>query len=288
MQNIGFIGTGVMGKHMASHLMEAGFTLHIYTRTKAKAEELLQEGAVWHETAGELASRCEAVITMVGYPSDVESIYFGEEGLLSRAEKGTLLIDMTTSEPDLAKKIAAAADEKKLHAMDAPVSGGDIGAKNGELAIMSGGSQKAFTLAEPLFQAMGKKIQLMGEAGAGQYTKMANQISIAGTMMGVAESLAFAQKAGLDPKQVIDTIETGAAGSFSLSRLGRKMIEEDFEPGFYIKHFIKDLRIAIDAAKELQLELPGLELAERLYRMLSEEGHADAGTQALIKRYLNQ
>lgn len=285
MKNIGFIGAGVMGKSMDSHLLDAGYQLHLYTRTKEKAESLLEKGAEWHETPATLAESCEAVITIVGYPKDVEEIYFGENGLLENAQEGTLLIDMTTSKPDLAVKIAEEAEKKRLLALDAPVSGGDIGAKNAALAIMSGGSKKAFTLAEPLFQIMGENIQLLGDAGAGQFTKMANQIAIASTMMGVSESLAYARSAGLDMEQVIDTIETGAAGSFSLSKLGRRMLEEDFEPGFYVKHFIKDMRIAIDSAKEMNLKLPGLELAESLYTKLAETGQEDAGTQVLIKYY---
>ncbi|SDO50590.1 NAD(P)-dependent oxidoreductase [Alkalicoccus daliensis] len=288
MKHIGFIGTGVMGKSMAGHLLEKGYHIHLYTRTRAKAEDLLEKGAEWHETPAALAGRCDAVITMVGYPKDVEEVYFGEEGILSNAREGTLLIDMTTSRPDLAVKIAAEAEKRKLFALDAPVSGGDIGAKNAALAIMSGGSKKAFTLAEPLFKIMGENIQLLGDAGAGQFTKMANQIAIASTMMGVSESLAYAKAAGLDTAQVINTIETGAAGSFSLSKLGRRMLEEDFEPGFYVKHFIKDMRIAIESAKEMNLNLPGLALAESLYTRMSEAGYEDAGTQVLIKYYFQK
>ncbi|NJP38227.1 NAD(P)-dependent oxidoreductase [Alkalicoccus luteus] len=285
MNDVGFIGTGVMGASMAGHLMEAGYTLHLYTRTKAKADTLVKNGAVWHESPADLARHADAVITMVGYPEDVESLYFGEDGLIRQAKQGALLIDMTTSSPVLAERIAAEADAAGLHALDAPVSGGDIGARNAELAIMCGGGARAFTLGEALFRIMGKKIEHFGGAGSGQFTKMANQIAVAGTMLGVAESLAFAEKAGLNTEQVLQTIETGAAGSFSLTKLGRRMIADDMEPGFYIKHFIKDMSIALDAAEEMKLELPGLSLARKLYSQLAEDGRADEGTQALIRWY---
>jgi 3-hydroxyisobutyrate dehydrogenase len=288
MTTIGFIGTGVMGKSMARHLLQGGHDLNLYTRTKSKAQDLLDEGAVWKESPGELASVSDVVITMVGYPEDVKEVYTGENGLINRAESGTLLIDMTTSDPALAAEIAEQAALKNIHVVDAPVSGGDVGARNAELAIMAGGTEEAFAKAEPVFRLLGTNIQHLGRAGAGQSTKMANQIAIASTMMGVSESLVYADKAGLDVEQVLDTIETGAAGSFSLSKLGRRMIAEDFEPGFYVKHFIKDMRIAIESAKKLELELPGLQLAESLYTQLAENGWENAGTQALINYYFQR
>ncbi|CAM3771166.1 NAD(P)-dependent oxidoreductase [Alkalicoccus chagannorensis] len=279
-----FIGTGVMGAGMVRNLMKGGHELILYTRTKAKADPLLAEGASWADSPAEAAAGADAVITMVGYPEDVRQVY---DEIIPAASEGTLLIDMTTSRPDLAAAIAAEAEKAGLHALDAPVSGGDTGARDGKLAIMTGGSTRAFTLAEPLFQLMGTNIQHLGDAGAGQYTKMANQISVASIMMAVSESLAYADKAGLDPRQVLETIETGAAGSFALTNLGRRMLNEDYEPGFYVKHFIKDMRIAIESAQDMGLELPGLTLAEKLYTELAENGEENAGTQALIKAYLS-
>ncbi|PRO64263.1 NAD(P)-dependent oxidoreductase [Alkalicoccus urumqiensis] len=286
MKKAGFIGTGVMGSAMAGHLMDAGFEVHIYTRTKKKAEPLLEKGAVWQEDPASLTKAVDAVLTMVGYPEDVRDIYFGENGILDNGREGTLLVDLTTSRPDLAEQIAEEASKRGMHAVDAPVSGGDVGAEEGTLAVMSGGTKKAFSLAEPLFHAFGRRIEYMGGPGAGQLTKAANQIAIAGTMMGVSESLAFAKESGLDPDQVLSVIETGAAGSFSMSKLGPRMLSGDNEPGFYIKHFVKDMRIAIETARELDLDLPGLEQAEKLYTKLMQEGWEDAGTQALFQYYV--
>lgn len=280
---VGFIGIGVMGKSMAGHLMEAGYELHIYTRTQSRADELIRKGAVWHETPGLLAASCDAVFTMVGYPQDVEEIYFGANGLIAHAKPGAYLIDMTTSSPLLARRISEAAADRGLHALDAPVSGGDIGAREAKLSIMAGGEPAAFEAVRPLFERMGANIVLQGQAGAGQHAKMCNQIAIASNMLGVCEALAYAQAAGLDPRKVLDSIETGAAGSWSLSRLAPRIMEGDFEPGFYVKHFIKDMGIALEAAKEMKLELPGLALAESLYRRLAAMGYEEKGTQALAK-----
>jgi len=227
------------------------------------------------------------VISIVGYPKDVEEVFLGDKGILSTKEGG-IVIDMTTSSPALAKKIYEAAKAKGVSSLDAPVSGGDLGAKNGTLAIMVGGDEEAFNTAKPVFEAMGKTINFFGPAGSGQYTKMANQIAIASGMLGVAESLFYAKKMGLDPQKVLETIETGAAGSWSLSNLGRRMLKEDYAPGFYIKHFIKDMRIAIESAEEAGLELPGLLKTKELYDILSQKGMDDNGTQAIIKWYLNQ
>ncbi|MDG5787407.1 NAD(P)-dependent oxidoreductase [Evansella sp. AB-P1] len=286
---VGFIGTGVMGKSMAKHIMNGGYKLNVYNRTKEKAKELLEQGASWYDTVGGLATNSDVIITIVGYPSDVEQVYLGEDGILQKAKPGSFVIDMTTSTPLLAQKISKAAKEKGIEALDAPVSGGDIGAKEGKLSIMVGGDEKAFESVLPIFSLMGENIQLQGPAGSGQYTKMTNQIVIAGTMMGVSEAMVYAKKAGLDQKKVLQSIETGAAGSFSLSKLAPRMIDGDFDPGFYIKHFIKDMKIAIESAEEMGLNTPGLKLAKQLYEELSnqEEGNENLGTQALYKYYLN-
>lgn len=279
--HVGFIGTGVMGKSMAGHIRSAGYPLHVYTRTKSKAEVLLKQGAQWHDTPGDLAKSCDLIITMVGYPADVEEIYFGEQGLLATARTGTGLMDMTTSSPLLARRIAQAAQERGLFALDAPVSGGDVGAKEARLSIMVGGTPDDFAKVKPILEVMGKNIVLQGEAGAGQHTKMCNQIAIASGMLGVCEALVYARRAGLDPVQVLKSIESGAAGSWSLTHLAPRIIKGDFEPGFYVKHFIKDMKIALESAAEMQLDLPGLTLAHRLYEQLAELSYDEKGTQAL-------
>ncbi|MFP7495025.1 NAD(P)-dependent oxidoreductase [Terribacillus saccharophilus] len=284
-KKVGFIGTGVMGKSMSHNLMQAGFELAVYTRTKAKAEELIEAGAVWHDTPGSLAADVDAVITMVGYPSDVQEIYFGENGILQHAEAGTYVIDMTTSKPALAQEIHNTAKTKDIFALDAPVSGGDVGAKNGKLAIMVGGDEDAFQAVLPLFEAMGENIILQGAAGSGQHTKLINQITIASNMIGVCEAISYAEHAGMDPSKVLQSITTGAAGSFSLSNLAPRMIKGDYDPGFYVKHFIKDMKLALEAAREMDMMTPGLELSLSLYERLAENGGEDLGTQALIKLF---
>lgn len=284
---IGFIGIGVMGSSMARHLQQAGYELGIYTRTKSKAQALLDDGMKWYETPAKLAAASQVVITMVGYPKDVEEVYLGEQGVLS-TKSGGYIVDMTTSSPILAQKIYAAAKSKGVASLDAPVSGGDLGARNATLAIMVGGDEADFQAMLPVFQAMGKTINYFGAAGSGLYTKMANQIAIAAGMMAVAESLVYANKMGLDTKKVLETIETGAAGSWSLSNLGRRMLAKDYKPGFYIKHFIKDMRIAIETAHEAGLMLPGLEKAKELYDELAEKGMENKGTQAIIQWYLTK
>ena len=280
---VGFVGTGVMGRSMASNLMKAGITVCVYNRTREKAEDLIADGAIWKDTPGEVAKASDIVITMVGYPKDVEEVYFNANGLLANAQEGAYLIDMTTSSPALAKKIYHTAKDQGIFAMDAPVSGGDIGAREGTLSIMVGADKDAFEEMRPLFELLGKNIQHQGGAGAGQYTKMANQIAIAGNMMGVSEAIAYAKQVGLDPTHVLDSIATGGAGSWSLSNLAPRMIRGDFAPGFYIKHFIKDMGIAIESAEEAGLSLPGLTLAKQLYNQLAREGLEDEGTQALFK-----
>lgn len=285
MKKIGFIGVGVMGASMVRNLMVAGFEVHIYTRTKSKAESVIQEGAIWHETPQDLAPLVDVLITMVGYPTDVEELYLAEDGLLTTLRSGAIAIDMTTSSPNLAKQIAEEGKALNIAVLDAPVSGGDIGAKNGTLTIMVGGEKEAFEAAEPVLNAMGQSVILQGTAGAGQHTKMVNQIAIASNMIGVTEALCYAKKAGLDPEKVLASISGGAAGSWSLSNLIPRVLQDDFAPGFFIKHFIKDMRIALDEAKQMNLELPGLALAEKMYQELADAGFAENGTQALIKHY---
>ncbi|PEB39002.1 NAD(P)-dependent oxidoreductase [Bacillus pseudomycoides] len=279
---VGFIGTGVMGKSMAMHTLNAGHSVLVYNRTPAKAEKLIKQGAIFEETVSELASKSDVIITMVGYPQDVKEIYLGEEGILHKAKKGTYVIDMTTSSPILAREIHEKAKEKGIHALDAPVSGGDIGAQQAKLAIMVGGIREDFEAIKPILELMGTNIVLQGDAGAGQHTKMCNQIAIASNMIGVCEAILYANKAGLDPTTVLKSIETGAAGSWSLSNLAPRMIKGDFEPGFYIKHFIKDMKIAIESAEEMKLYTPGLKLAKSLYEELQADGKEDKGTQALF------
>ncbi|AMQ19993.1 NAD(P)-dependent oxidoreductase [Geobacillus sp. JS12] len=286
MKTIGFIGLGVMGKSMARHLLKAGYPLLVYTRTKEKAEDLLQEGAVWKETVADLAREADVVMTMVGYPRDVEQVYFGEGGILENARPGTYVIDMTTSTPTLAKSIYEAAKQKGIHALDAPVSGGDIGAREGTLTIMVGGDEDVFLACKPILERLGTNIVRQGGAGAGQHTKMCNQIAIATNMIGVCEAMAYAKRAGLDPFKVLESIAKGAAGSWSLSNLAPRMLSGDFAPGFYIKHFIKDMKIALEEAERMNLPLPGLALAKQMYEELAQAGEENSGTQALYKRYV--
>jgi len=286
MKTIGFIGLGVMGKSMARHLLKAGYPLLAYTRTKEKAEDLLQEGAVWKETVADLAREADVVITMVGYPHDVEQVYFGEGGILENARPGTYVIDMTTSTPTLAQSIYEAAKQKGIHALDAPVSGGDIGAREGTLTIMVGGDEDVFLACKPILERLGTNIVRQGGAGAGQHTKMCNQIAIATNMIGVCEAMAYAKRAGLDPFKVLESIAKGAAGSWSLSNLAPRMLSGDFAPGFYVKHFIKDMKIALEEAERMNLPLPGLALAKSMYEELAQAGEENSGTQALYKRYV--
>lgn len=280
---IGFIGLGVMGKSMASNLIKAGFNLVVYTRTKEKAVDLVEMGATWVESPKYVAQEANIVITMVGYPSDVEEIYLGEEGLIAHSNPNTSLIDMTTSTPTLAKRIYEEANKKGLHALDAPVSGGDIGAREGKLAIMVGGNLQAFEECLPVLEVLGKNIVYQGEAGSGQHTKMCNQIAIASNMIGICEAIVYAEKAGLNPETVLQSISTGAAGSWSLSNLAPRILKGDFAPGFYIKHFIKDMTIAFEEAENLNIEVPGLSLAKKMYEQLAEKGEENSGTQALYK-----
>lgn len=286
-EKVGFIGLGIMGRSMAGHILDGGHELHVYNRTRSKAEELVARGAIWHDTAGDVATACDVVITIVGYPKDVEETYLGAGGLVERAKAGTILIDMTTSSPTLAGEIAARAAKKGVSVLDAPVSGGDVGARAAKLSIMVGGTEEAFTAALPLFQLMGENIVRQGGPGAGQHTKMCNQIAIAATMLAVSESLAYAKASGLDAKQVLSSIGTGAASSFLLNNLGPKMLNDDYAPGFYVHHFIKDMSIAIAEAERMKLDLPALALAKQLYEKLAAGGFGEEGTQAIFRVYGN-
>lgn len=282
---IGFIGLGVMGKSMAAHLLKAGFEVFVYTRTKDKASELLSQGAKWASAPKEIAQKANVIISMVGYPSDVEEIYLGENGLIENGKQGTYLIDMTTSTPTLAVKIAEEAKKSGMESLDAPVSGGDIGARDAKLTIMVGGSSEAFEAVRPIFDIIGSNVVHQGPAGSGQHTKMCNQIAIASNMIGVTEAISYAKKAGLDPDRVLRSISSGSAGSWSLSNLVPRMVEGDFEPGFYIKHFIKDMKIALEEAERMGMDAPGLSLSKSLYEGLAEAGEENSGTQALYKHY---
>ncbi len=282
---IGFVGTGVMGRSMASHLLKAGYSVHIFNRTRDKAQALLEAGAHWHDSAGDVAAVSDVVITMLGFPTDVESSYLGKGGIVEKAKQGALLIDMTTSSPLLARRISEAAAHRGLASLDAPVSGGDIGAREARLVIMVGGEKADFERAKPIFELLGKNISLLGAAGAGQYCKMANQISVAVGMVAWCEALAYARKAGLDPAAVHQSISGGAAGSWALTTLAPRALSGDFAPGFYVKHILKDMRIALESAAELGLELPGLAVAKGLYDKVAEHGWEDCGTQALYRFY---
>ena len=282
---IGFIGVGVMGNGMVKNLLRHGYEVSAYTRTRAKALEALDAGAEWRESAADCVRDADAVITMVGFPPDVEEVYFGEKGVLANACPGTLVIDMTTTSPRLAQRIYTEAADRGLCALDAPVSGGDTGARAGTLAIMVGGDREAFDRAVPIFEAMGKSIRYMGAAGSGQHTKMANQIAIAGTLAGVCEAIAYARAAGLDVDEVISTISGGAASSWQLANNGPKSAHGDFAPGFFIKHFIKDMTLADGEARARDLPMPVLEKVLAMFRALEAQGYGDEGTQALIRAY---
>jgi 3-hydroxyisobutyrate dehydrogenase len=283
--SIAFIGTGVMGRSMAGHLQQAGHPLHVYNRTREKASALVEAGATWHDSAGAAAAQADVIITMLGFPVDVETTFLGAGGIVERAKPGALLIDMTTSSPMLARKIADAAAKRGLASLDAPVSGGDLGAKEARLVIMVGGDAAAFARAKPLLERMGRNIALHGVAGAGQYCKMANQIAVAVGMVAWVEALAYAKKAGLDPTAVHGSISGGAAGGWAMTNLAPRALSDNFAPGFYVKHIIKDMKIALESAAELKLDLPGLATAKKLYEQVAARGWEDCGTQALYRLY---
>lgn len=281
----GFIGLGVMGNAMAGHLLTAGYSLGVYTRTEQKAKNLVDAGAQWFSDPASLAKNCDVIFTMVGYPSDVEEIYLGPNGILEHAKPGSLVIDMTTSSPALAQKIYAEAKKRGIDALDAPVSGGDIGAKNATLTIMVGGEETSFQRAKPFLETLGKTIIRQGAAGAGQHTKMANQIAVAGNLVGAVEAITYARSASLDPRTVLLSIANGAASSWQLSNMVPRMLDSNFAPGFYVKHFLKDLRIALESAEQLDIEMPFLSLAKNLFEKLMQEGFSELGTHALYLLY---
>ena len=283
MMKIGFIGVGVMGAPMVQNLMKKGHELSVYNRTKEKAAGVVAAGAKWCESAGACAKDQDVVITIVGYPKDVEEVYFAPGGILDSAAPGTVLIDMTTTSPRLSERIYAAAKEKGMTALDAPVSGGDVGAQKGTLAIMVGGDREAFDRMQEVFAAMGTNIRYMGGAGCGQHTKMANQIAISGCIAAVCEAIAYAEACGLKPQEMFDAISTGAAGSWQLTNNGQKIIDGNYAPGFYVKHFIKDMNIALEEAKDRDLPLDVLKLVRDKYDELAAAGGGDEGTQALIQ-----
>jgi 3-hydroxyisobutyrate dehydrogenase len=284
-RSVGFIGLGVLGTPMAGHIRASGERFLVYTRTKSKAQFLLDAGAEWRDSPKALAQECDIIFTMVGYPSDVEDIYFGPDGLIENAKAGSILVDMTTSKPDLAVRIYEAAKARGIEALDAPVSGGDVGAKNGTLTIMVGGDEATFQKVKSLLETMGKTVILQGCPGAGQHTKMANQIAVAGNRLGTVEAITYAKHAGLNPDHVLLSIANGAAQSWQLSNNAPRMLRRDFDPGFYIKHFLKDLRIALEAAHVMHVELPMLALAEQLFAKMVSEGMGELGTQAIYLLY---
>ncbi len=285
MKKIGFIGVGIMGKSMVRNLMKNGFEVSIFARNKEKVLDVISEGASFYPTIKECVSGRDAVITIVGFPKDVEEVYFGENGILENVKEGTYVMDMTTSSPKLAVEIFEKAKEKGIKALDAPVTGGDIGAKNGTLTILVGGEEEDYKACLPIFQAMGTNIHYEGKAGFGQHTKLANQIMIAGAISGVCEAMAYAKDKGLDVKKMLDSVSTGAAGSKQLELVSPKILEEDFAPGFFIKHFIKDMKLAKEEALADNINLDILSKVLENYEELERESFGDLGTQALIKHY---
>lgn len=282
MAEMGWIGTGVMGRSMGLHLIDAGHRLRVFTRTPERARDLLDRGAIWVESPRAAAEGAEVVFSMVGFPQDVEHVHLGPDGTLAAEGPAPFLIDLTTSDPTLAVRIHGLAAERGVSALDAPVSGGDVGARNGTLSIMVGGELEAFERVLPWMEPMGGTIVLQGGPGAGQRTKIVNQILVAASMVGACEAIQFAEAAGLDPARVLSSVSSGAAGSWTLSNLVPRILQDDFEPGFFIEHFVKDLGIAVQAARELNLSLPGLEMAEQLYQAAEKAGFGRNGTQALI------
>lgn len=279
---VGWIGTGVMGASMCGHLLARGYSLVVHNRTRAKAEPLLAQGARWAETPRHVAEATHVVFTMVGFPADVREVYFGANGVLQAVRPGMILVDMTTTEPTLARQIADAARAREAFALDAPVSGGDVGARQGTLAIMVGGDGEALAAVRPLLEAFGKHIVHQGGPGAGQHTKMCNQIVIAGTMIGMCEALLYAYKAGLSLETMLASIRGGAAGCWSLDHYAPRILARNFDPGFFVDHFVKDMAIALEEARRMHLPLPGLALVHQLYVALQAQGHGRKGTHALM------
>lgn len=285
---IGFIGTGVMGTGIINNLLKHNRDVYVYNRTKAHADPVVKNGAKWLDSPAEIAKICDLIFTMVGFPQDVENVYFGQHGLFETAHAGQYLIDMTTSKPSLAKKIAQTGEVKNIHVLDTPVSGGDIGAKNGTLTVFVGGKKDDLTQLKDIFSDFSKEVNYFGDYGSGQNAKMANQIMIAGTMTGMTEMLVYAKAANLDLKQICNTLQSGAAENFSLGSYGPRILKNDYTPGFFAKHFLKDLRIALEEADEMQLDLPATKLAKGLYqKLVADKGLGNDGTQALIKLWWN-
>ena len=282
---LGFIGTGVMGAAMAGHLQAAGNELYVYNRTKEKAQGLINAGAVWCDDIKTIATQADIIFTIIGMPKDVENVYLAENGLINNAKPGAILVDMTTSKPELAKKIYDTGKNKEISCVDAPVTGGDVGAKNATLTIFLGGDENICNKLIPYFEIMGKYITYLGTSGSGQHGKMANQIAISGATVGMIESLSYAKAAGIDMTKIAEAIATGSGGSWQMTNMAPRAIVGNFEPGFYIKHFIKDMKIAVDEAKASNLELPGLELVLSQYKKLEEQGLENLGTQGLYKLY---
>jgi 3-hydroxyisobutyrate dehydrogenase len=279
---VGWIGTGVMGRWMCQHLMNKGYSATVHNRTKDRARPLLEAGAAWGDTPKAVAERSDVVFAIVGFPRDVREVFLGPAGALAGSRAGMVLVDMTTSEPSLAREIYEAAKAKGVGSVDAPVSGGDVGARNATLSIMVGGDAETVEAVRPLLECLGKTIVHQGPAGAGQHTKMVNQVLVAAGMIGVCEALLYGYKAGLNLETVLQSVGGGAAASWSLNNLGPRIIRRDFEPGFFVEHFIKDMGIALDEAKQMNLALPGLALANQLYIALQAQGYGRKGTQALM------
>ncbi|PID25901.1 NAD(P)-dependent oxidoreductase [Sporosarcina sp. P7] len=285
-EKISFIGTGVMGSSIIKHLLNASYEVTVYTRTKTKAEPLMALGAKWADHVAEAIKDADIIFTMIGMPADVEEVYFSRQGIFANSRPSQTVVDMTTSSPELAVAIAEKAASLQMNALDAPVSGGDIGAQNGTLSIMCGGQKDLFEELLPVMSVFGKQIVYQGQAGAGQHAKMCNQITVAGNMIGACEAIAYAMKSGLDPDTMLQSVTSGAANSFSLSDLGPRIINENYEPGFYVKHFVKDLNIALQETERMNLKLPGLQLARDMYTELLANGYGEKGTQVLIKKYI--
>jgi 3-hydroxyisobutyrate dehydrogenase len=279
---VGWIGSGVMGAPLCRHVQQARYRTTLHTRTRAKAASILAQGATWADSARAVAEETDVVFTMVGVPQDVRDVYFGDQGLLAGTRPGTIFVDMTTTKPSLSRKIAAAADTRGAWAIDAPVSGGDVGARNASLSIMVGGDQAAVQAVMPILELFGKKIVHQGGPGLGQQAKLCNQITIAGTMIGVCEALLYSSKAGLDSDRLLESIRGGAAGCWTLDHLAPRILQRDFAPGFFVEHFLKDMAIALEECGRMGLSLPGLDLAHRLYQTVEQLGHGRSGTQALI------
>lgn len=284
MKKIGFIGTGVMGSAIVSHLLKANYEVTVFNRTKSKTDDLVSQGAIWANSPQLVAAKSDIIFSMVGFPADVEAIYFEGNGIFAGAKKGAIVVDMTTSTPTLAKRIGDYAETHELFALDAPVSGGDIGAKNAKLTIMVGGHSDVYEQVKPIFEKMGTTIALFGGYGSGQHVKMANQIMIAGTMTGMTELLVYARAANLDLESVIKTVGGGSAANWSLDNYAPRVLIDDYTPGFFAKHFLKDLRIALDEAEKMNINLPATKEAKVLYeKLVDEDGLGNDGTQALVK-----